>query len=413
MNKCWHLLPILFPVLVSAQQDSLLLPNMTDGHRFTLTVSAGFDSNVLQNDLVTGIYYGGPLSSEVRQSTLDNMGNANRAGYELGGTATYAWGDNLFGRAGWMPRFSLTYQSVMGVRFATDVYALSFFGNAGYEDRTAYLGPSAFEQVTYQTFGLGVEDRNSGSFVELAVVNGQALNAGRIEKADLYTAPFGRLLELQLDGEYYRSDTARNGFNKGIGAAVNMQWRHRFQLFRFPAVFSLGVTDLGFISWNDNALSVTKDSTIRYEGIEVTDILDLDGLLWNNTTLQDTLGLGYSKGSFLRALPGRVETRLGAGRFHKRSNFHGMHPYELSVDYRYLPGYLPHAAIVRNLVFAKCMAISIGAGYGGFGDLRASAGLMSMLGKHFQIGVHTPNAIGLFSDRSYGKAVALHLEAAW
>ncbi|MBK6410086.1 MAG: hypothetical protein IPF78_10350 [Flavobacteriales bacterium] len=155
------------------------------------------------------------MSSEVRQRTLDNMGNANRAGYELGGMATYAWGTNFSGRTGWMPRFSLAYQSVMGIRFTTDVYALSFFGNAGYEDLTAHLGPSAFEQVTYQTFGLGVEDRNSVSFVELAVVNGQALIAGQIAKADLYTAPFGRLLELQLNGEYHRSDTARNGFNKG------------------------------------------------------------------------------------------------------------------------------------------------------------------------------------------------------
>jgi len=413
MNRCWHLLPILFPILVSAQQDSLPLPIMTDGHRFTMVVSAGFDSNVLRNDLVTGIYFGGALSSEVRQRTLDNMGNANRAGYELGGMATYAWGDKFFGRTGWMPRFSLAYQSVMGIRFTTDVYALSFFGNAGYEDLTAHLGPSAFEQVTYQTFGLGVEDRNSGSFVELAVVNGQALNAGQIEKADLYTAPFGRLLELQLNGEYHRSDTARNGFNKGIGAAINVQWRHRFQLFRSTAVFSLGVTDLGFIAWNDNALPVTKDSTIRYEGIEVEDILDLDGLLVNKTTLQDSLGLGYSKGSFMRALPARVEARLGAGKFHKRSNFHGMQPYELSVDYRYLPGYLPHATIVRNLVFAKCMAVSIGAGYGGFGDFRASAGLISMLGKHFRIGLHTPNAIGLFSNEFSGKALALNIEAAW
>lgn len=39
MNRCWHLLPILFPILVSAQQDSLPLPIMTDGHRFTMVVS--------------------------------------------------------------------------------------------------------------------------------------------------------------------------------------------------------------------------------------------------------------------------------------------------------------------------------------------------------------------------------------
>ena len=36
-----------------------------------------------------------------------------------------------------------------------------------------------------------------------------------------------------------------------------------------------------------------------------------------------------------------------------------------------------------------------------------------MIGKHFLIGVHTPNAIGLLSDEANGKAIALRLEAAW
>lgn len=413
MNNCWRLLPVLLPVLASAQQDTLPIPNMIEGHRFTLDASAGYDSNVLRNELVVGIYRGGTLGREVRQNTMNGMGGQNRAGYELGGTATLAWGDSLFGHSAWMPRFSLTYQSVMGVRFATDVYALSFFGNAGYEDRTAHLGPSDFEQVSYQSFGLGVEGRNSGTFIELAVVNGQSLNAGHIQQADLYTAPYGTSLELQLNGEYHRSDTARNSFNNGIGAAINMQWRHRFQLFRSPVMFSIGVADLGFIAWNSNALSVKKDSTIRYEGIEVTDILDLDGLLVDRTSLQDSLGLGYSKGSFMRVLPARVEARLGAGKFHKRSHFMGLSPYELSVDYRYLPGYRPHATIIRNVVFTKCMAASIGAGYGSFGDFRAMAGLMGMLGKNFRIGLYTPNAVGFFSDQAYGKAVAVQVEASW
>lgn len=413
MNKGWRVLPLLFPILASAQQDSVTTPDMSLQHRLTIDASAGYDSNVLGNDLVMGIYRGRVLGSDVRQRTLDDLGNADRAGYELVGRATYTWADSLFGRATWMPRISLAYQSVMGVRFAADAYALSFFGNAGFEDRTAHLGPGAFEQVNYQTFAIGIEGRNSGSFVELAFVNGRSLNAGRIQKADLYTAPYGRYLELQLDGEYHRSDTAGHNLSNGTGAAINMRWQHGFHLFRSPALLSLGVTDLGFIAWNHNSLSVRKDSTLRYEGVQVTDILDLDGLLVNSTTLQDSLGLDYSKGGVTRALPARAEARIGAGRFHKRSSFQGMWPYELSVVHRYLPGHIPHAAIVRNFILAGPMAISVGAGYGGFGDLRALAGLMGMLGKHLRIGVRTPNAIGLFSDQANGKAIALGLEAAW
>ena len=412
-DRCYWWIPMILPVLVSAQVDSTGGGYMGSDHRFTIEATGAYDSNVLYNDLVMGMYRGGALSDELRRRTLDVLGSGNRAGYELDATATYAWGDSLFGRSGLRPRFSLGYRNFLGMRFASDAFALSFFGNGAFEGRTAHMGPSAFEQIDYQTISFGVEDSRTGSFLELGVVNGRALNTGQIHTADLYTAMDGRYLELGLDGNYQRSDTGNTGFSNGIGAVLSMQWRKPLQLFRSSEALSITLTDLGFIAWNQNSLSVTKDSTIRYEGFEVSGILDLDDLILNESTLQDSLGLGYSKGGFLRMLPAKVGAKLEFGKLHKLHSAFQRSAYSVTVNHRLLPGYVPYAAVDRNFAFSDCFLVQVGAAYGGFGEFRAQLGVEAFLGNHVGIRIGTPNLIGLASDQARGKAVGVGVELVW
>lgn len=413
MSDRWCWFPLLFPMLASAQADSTWSPHMVHGHRITVEAVGGYDSNVLYNDLVMGIYRGGFLSEDVRERSMAALGSTNRAGYELGGKATLAWGDSLFGSPRLMPRFSLAHRDLLGVRFARDAFTLSFFGNAAFEGSTAHIGPSAFEQVQYQTIAFGVEDRRTGSFVELAVVNGRTLNAGDIPKADLLTATDGRYLELELDGNYQRSDTGRTGFSNGIGAAITLQWKRPFRLLGMPVTGSVGISDLGFISWNKRPLSVDKDSTIRYEGFEVAGILDLDGLILNEHTLQDSLGLGYEQKRFLRPLPAMMEAKLEFGRLHKGIPGFERHAYAVSIEHRTLPGYIPRGTVVRNFVISRAVLAQVGATYGGFGEFRVRLGFEAFVMDHLCIGVGTPNAVGLFSDQARGKALAARVEVVW
>src|SRR5690606_41690010 len=98
------------------------------------------------------------------------------------------------------------------MRFTEDSYALAFFGNAHMEDRTAHLGPRALEQTEFQLISFGEENARTGSFLELGVVDGTALNAGGVRTADLFTAGDGRYEPLGLDGSEQRNGTGRTGF---------------------------------------------------------------------------------------------------------------------------------------------------------------------------------------------------------
>ncbi|MBK7555297.1 MAG: hypothetical protein IPI55_12005 [Flavobacteriales bacterium] len=75
----------------------------------------------------------------------------------------------------------------------------------------------------------------------------------------------------------------------------------------------LKVTDLGFVAWKGNSRRIDNNSTITYDGIEVENVFDLDGVVLDQAELQDTIGLNYEQGGFAQLLPTLVEARLRIG----------------------------------------------------------------------------------------------------
>ncbi|HEY0977454.1 MAG TPA: hypothetical protein VGE21_08290 [Flavobacteriales bacterium] len=375
-------------------------------HHLQLDVTGLYDANSLRNDLVMGLYLGKELDRAVRERTQDALKGTNRAGAIFSADLSYSWGDSLFGKAGWQPRVAVGYRAFYGARFTDAVYDLSFFGNAAYEDRIAELGPGAFEGINYQTVGFGIAF-NAEAFIQLNLVNGGTLNAGNIRKADLYTAPDGQYLDLDLDGDYWRSDTAVRGFDasNGIGASLSGAWAHTFP-GNLRKTLVIGVQDLGFIHWNTGSLAVSRDEPIRFEGIAVEDVLDIDGPLVQTENLQDSLGLGYKRQSFTRVLPALLEARF--------QWWNAAAPvYEVKVDMRYLAGYLPHIEAARYFRLSQCILPEVRVGYGGFGGSRVGIGARFRLGNAIQMRLSTPNVVGTLARTGQGQGVLLGLEARW
>ncbi|MFT3885705.1 MAG: hypothetical protein QM724_09815 [Flavobacteriales bacterium] len=379
--------------------------------RHLLSIEAGgaYDLSTVYNDLVLGLLRGDVLGQPVRQRSQDALDpSSNRAGYAIDGAISYTWGDSLSGIGGWRPRITVAHHDVMGLRFTRDAYDLTFFGNAAYEDRVAQLAPSAFTLMRYQTIGFGVEHARSGSWLTLELVNGSSLNTGDIDRADLFTAVDGRYLDLDINGRYRGSDPAGNGYlrQNGLGAAVSGQWNFFPRLFGHRSVLGVRLDDAGFVTWNSNAQRVDKDSVVHYTGIRVEDVIDLGGTLIGSSRLQDSLGFGYTHGSFLRPLPARLSAHLRI--FSRNLRWH----YDLSADQRYLPGYVPHGTIGLTRRFGKT-AVSVEGGYGGFGGLRMGAGLQTVIARHCLFTLRSSNVPGTISEQARGMALFAGLELRW
>lgn len=391
--------------LSSFAQDTL---PQAPAHRLHLEVSGLYDSNVLSNEFIGALYKGGVIDRALREAVAEDLRSSNRGGLVLSADAWYAWRDTLRQRP-WTWRVGLAHRTMLGIRFAPDAYRVAFFGNAMFENDIAQLGPSAFHHLSYQRLAFG-GGRPGRWHLQLGLVNGVRMDAADIRSADLFTANDGEFLEVDLNGRYWRTDTATAPglANQGLGLSLSGEWTFLRWGNMGRNTATVAVEDLGFITWNAQSLHHRSERTVHYDGIHVDDILDLDGSLVGRRELQDTLGLSFEKASFTRPLPGRVTLRTawGAGLELKT--------YEAVVDWCHLPGYLPWAGIVRRFRVAHPGFVpEARISYGGFGGLRVGAGFSSAIGRHFLLRMQLPNLVGLMDRTAAGQAVGLTAEVRW
>ncbi len=366
-----------------------------------------YDANAIRNDLVTALWRGGFISKELRQRSEGTSQDVNRAGYALQSTLSYSWGDTLFGNGRMRARLSVAYHDVLGMRYTDDLYHATFFGNADHENDWMDLAPSAYEKVRYQTFGFGFEDKSTGSYLMAHVVCGQDLSAANMDRADLFTATDGQYLRMELEGSHARSEDDGVGSWKprGAGAALSFRVNAPLPIGKRNIAFSIGMDDLGAIAWNKRSLRVPKDTTMLYDGIQVEDVLDIDGVLITRDGLQDTLGLGYEEGAFLRPLPTKLYASFAYDAAYTMR-------YAAELDVRKLPGYLPHAVFSARHGYRK-NAFRAEVSFGGFGGWRAGLGVERAVGKALLLELRVPNVIGTVSASARGRSVMLTTFVYW
>jgi hypothetical protein len=370
-------------------------------NRVRLEGALDFVTSTVRNELPLALYQGGYVERELRERSADQMRAKNTAGFVLGARLTWTGRDCFLGQRHWRPIVSVAQQEVMGLRFTDDLFRLTFFGNAAYEDRTANVAPSAFTRIGYRSVGVGFMDQRTGSYLLLGLVQGGSFTEVDIRSASLYTAPDGRLLSLSINGEFHANDTAGNGYDRfnGLGAALSGRWAFRFGQDKYTV--AAGVTDLGIVRWNGNSVHLAKDSLIDYRGIDITDLLDLDDVLIGEERLRDTFGLHYTTSAHNMLLPFRATLEF-------RMQLDDRTETGITIAQRNLPGHVPEAILHAGRRLGQRTLLGAHVGYGGAGGLRAGISARMRLGQHTWIDLGTAHLPGLL----LGGARSMGLQAA-
>lgn len=411
----WPVFVLLFSTFQGMAQnvqlptDSVVDLSLWWSNSITVLGAADYNANTVFNELPVGIFKGGDLSRSIRERSLNVLnGEQNTVGYAAEGRLTWVGSFCTAERGKWRPMISIAHHELGGLHFTKDQYALTFFGNAAYENRTAELAPSGFEQIRYQTFGIGTRHRANGSMVRLELVRGNAFSSVDISNATLFTAIDGRALRTDVTGEYYASDTAGGGLDRtnGLGAALTGQWNTSFKIGNRQLRSGIGVEDLGFVAWNNRSVAIKKDTLITYEGWQVDNIFALDDVIIGKDVVLDTLGLRYRSGSVTRLLPFRAHLMVGM-------DLGNTGHLALSVDQRYIVGYVPHLSILASRRFGQHTQLGAVASYGGFGALRIGLAAKQRIGKHVLLQLSTPHVPGFFMARTRGIGLAFGAEFAF
>lgn len=394
---------------VLLQPDTIVDLNAWWSNSIRIHGSADYNSNTVFNELPLGIYRGGDLSRSIRERSLNAFdGDQNTAGYVAEGRLSWAGSLCNAERTMWRPLISVAHHEVGGLRFTKDQFAITFFGNAAYENKTAELAPSGFEQIRYQTIGFGAQHRNNGSMVRVDLVRGNAFSSVDVQNATLFTATDGRELRTDVAGEYYASDTAGGSWDRsnGIGAALTGQWNTSFNLGTRKMRFGVAVEDLGFVAWNERSVSITKDTLVTYDGWQVDNIFALDDVIIGKDVVLDTLGLRYKRGSITRLLPFRAHLMIGMDMWNTGY-------LSLNLDQRNIVGYIPQISLMASRRFGQRTQLGAVASYGGFGVFRLGLAAKHRIGKHVLLQLSTPHVPGFFMGRTRGLGLSFEAEFAF
>ncbi|MBK6541529.1 MAG: hypothetical protein IPG10_09660 [Flavobacteriales bacterium] len=223
------------------------------------------------------------------------------------------------------------------------------------------------------------------------LVKGQSLNAVDLDDVTLYTAPDGRRLDVRLKGTIWQSDTAVNGSDmrtlNGSGFALSFSYGYALGPENGRRVrnrLTASVEDLGLVSGTEGSCARNQDTSYSYEGLQVDNILDLDGVLVGEGTVQDTPGLDFERGAYWRVSPYRAALTYD---MQWRAGWR----WAFTLSQRYLPGYMPLYHLEAGKALGKHF-IGISGQYGGFGDLRAGLRAAFQMGPA-RLGLHCPTSL--------------------
>ncbi len=171
--------------------------------------------------------------------------------------------------------FSLSHRSLINALYTADAYHIIFEGNAGYADKTADLGGSSFQRLTYQTLEGGYfKAFESGNYLYygyagIGLVKGQRRDALSLDRFSLYTQPDGEYLDVNAKMNYAYCDEGKSplSFN-GAGAALHLKAMIKNKEKDWQ--LELEARDVGFIRWMNTAKQADFDSTFRFDGFPVS-----------------------------------------------------------------------------------------------------------------------------------------------
>lgn len=411
--------------LAAAQLPSLLGEDMRTGEIHLLNFYGGFANNFVSAYDLQQLSQSGKLSNEYIDNFLAKTPDqaALWAGLDL---PIF----NIFfnvNKKGGKPflSFGLGMREKLDVNFTLnkDLLSLIYKGNKQFADRTVNLSPS-LNMLLYSEYFLAVAGQvkvpDLGPLKTISVkpaarfriLNGMAGIYMPKANIDMYTDPEGRYIDFttnlqanmssavdtpdfesalgDVDVQNFKSSGKGFGLDLGVGVSV---------LDRFRV--HLGVTDMGSINFNRNAVNYTKNASYRYEGVD----LNGEGNVVNSGNFDELIQPEKTYNAFRMPLPTRIV--LSGSYLMKKKTRRKVDYYKHNATFVYVQGFRNYLSATKspalNLGYAYNLANMVNAGvnftFGGLNRIMGGAHLGFRLGA-VKLGVASNNLLPIVSAKA-------------
>ena len=244
-----------------------------------------FESSSLDKSFLNSMLYGGYITDSIKTNWINAAGDNNILYSEVSNKLSYK-----FERNNKTFSFSFADRNCLNARISDDLLRLGFEGNFYYQGKTLDFGGTSIRGDRFQQYTISYEANIKQVKVSTSVsyLSGNHHLSYIIEKGSLYTAPLGTSLDIAYNINAFVTDTASISPFKNNGNGLSLGLGTEFQFKK--NTIHLSFSDLGFIMWNPNSITLANDSNFNFSGIEVEDIFSFnDSILEENNIENDFL----------------------------------------------------------------------------------------------------------------------------
>lgn len=385
----------LFNLSSTAQNFSPVFSENNPGSAMGASFDYGFNSSNITVKYFNRFYRGEFIDEDLKQSVFKRTKEKNRAGYDLNYGLWYVQNpDSASGKnTSWF--VSLRSRAHADAQFTGDLFKTYFAGNKQFAGKTAQLGESRFNYLSYRQVQLGMSILSDKGNAKVRFGAGLSFLKGEqninifLRRGNFYTDLNGLYIDADMALEIRNSDFSDRKFfdMKGYGAALDL-----FLGIEKPkSIFRFELSDFGFIDWNKNAQSTRNDTSIRFEGINIANLFEIGDSLVNSLnadSIKTDMGFVTESYSYSTPLPAFMHL---AYTYKAKENLF----VNIGFVYRMAANYSPYIYAGTEHKLKSGFGINTRFAWGGYGTYNIGFAASKQFGKAFKVHLGTNNLEGV------------------
>lgn len=375
-------------------------------NQFSLEGSAGVFSNGLPVSFINKFIFGGAISSDNKNNASNRLSKSNSLALEASSRLSYlSKPSTIFGIKNGFWGAEIGTQAYSYNLYSEDLFKLAFYGNGNFIDQNLDLAKSSSQTFSYHHIGVkgGIKWNNIGKFKSIQIIATPAFVWGvahqelHLERGNFLTRVNGEFIDVDFSGNYSTNDSLYESSGpRGYGAKIELN----LLLVSSKNKIGLSITDLGFISWQ-NQINYDLDTSFTFSGIEIDDVFNIQDTLLSVAQVQDSTFTSSEK-KFTQNIPMLISVYFEHA-FTKKLYLKNW------LQHRFVAHYIP---FVMSQINYKTHGFSGGVSiaYGGYSSIQAGLQLgYDFKSADFILG--STNLLGFISQKNqsveniYGKLI--------
>ncbi len=342
--------------------------------RRSVSVNLDFEagSNGMNTALINKLLWGGYIDNDLKKQSAKYLKGKSNIGINLNfGVTAFIKGNSKMDFL-----IGVKDQEVVNAKFTSDVYNLMFYGNQMYKGKTANLAGSNVNALRFQEIKFGFILHKFDSVGKIGVsfsfLKGEQLFYARANKnSSLYTSGDGSeiIFNSNFNMALSNPNQKKLGSFNGLGASADIFFETPYKSkIGKRSVLIVNANNIGFVHWLDNSEQYNSDSTLRFTGYRVNNILDLKDSTLNKINADSLFR------SLTNARKESFNVNIPTNLVLINKIYFGVESFCFSAGFRQIfnANYVPYVFIepeykVKNVIFA------LHTGYGGYVRLNVGA----------------------------------------